>query len=294
MEEARIRRLVPHGALADFVDCLWSQEGYGGTHPRERVLPTATTDLIFSSHQERGTASTIAGPRLNCIILDTSKSFSACGVHFKPGGARPFVAVPADELCNRVVSVDLLWGRFASSVEERLWGARTPDERLRILQAVLQERVSLARALHPAVAYAITTIDRSHGSRPIADIAAGIGLSTRRFLDLFRTEVGLSPKAFSKMRRFARVLATIDRTPHLDWTDVALSCGYFDQAHFNHDFRAFSGVSPSEYLHTRASRTHLVVASPPRSFSSSSGPAAEAQWFLRRESQSSTHGLLDR
>jgi transcriptional regulator GlxA family with amidase domain len=84
-------------------------------------------------------------------------------------------------------------------------------------------------------------------------------LSTRRFLDLFQREIGLSPKAFSRMRRFAAALDSIAATQDVDWTDVALSCGYFDQAHFNHDFRAFCGVSPSEYLRSRASRTHLIV-----------------------------------
>lgn len=54
----------------------------------------------------------------------------------------------------------------------------------------------------------------------------------------------------------------LDRTQHsraeLD-LGIALSCGYFDQAHFNHDFRAFAGLSPSDYLRHRMSRTHVVV-----------------------------------
>ena len=180
-------------------------------------------------------------------------------MHFKPGGALPFVAVPADELHNHVVSLDALWGPVMSSIEARLWEARTPEQRLQILEDVLRARMSHSRARHSAVVYAVSAIDRSHGTRPIADIAQRIGLSTRRFLDVFRSEVGLSPKAFSRMRRFAAVLTTIDGMTNIDWTEVALSCGYFDQAHFNHDFRAFSGVSPSEYLRHRTSRTHVVV-----------------------------------
>jgi transcriptional regulator GlxA family with amidase domain len=45
----------------------------------------------------------------------------------------------------------------------------------------------------------------------------------------------------------------------VDWLGVALSCGYFDQAHFNHDFHAFSGINPSAYLRNRASRMHVAV-----------------------------------
>jgi len=245
--------------LSAFVDCLWIHESYGGSHPRERVLPTATTDLVFSSHPSSGLACTVAGPRSHCIELDTSQPFSACGVHFKPGGARPFVGVPADELHNEVVGLQAVWGRAAASVEAQLWDATTPEQRLRVLEDALRARMSQSSA-NPAVAYAVRMIVRSGGARPVSEITGRIGVSTRRFLDLFRQDVGVSPKTFSRMRRFAAVLAAVDQTIEVDWTDVALACGYFDQAHFNHDFRAFSGVSPSEYLRSRASRTHLIVA----------------------------------
>jgi AraC-like DNA-binding protein len=112
---------------------------------------------------------------------------------------------------------------------------------------------------HPAVQYAVDLIERSRGARPVSTVVERIGMSPRRFLDVFRSEVGLSPKAFCRIRRFASVLRQIERTVDVDWVDVALSCGYFDQAHFNRDFRAFSGVTPSTYLRHHISRTHVVV-----------------------------------
>jgi AraC-like DNA-binding protein len=70
----------------------------------------------------------------------------------------------------------------------------------------------------------------------------------------------VSPKAFCRIRRFNEVLTRIEQRSEVDWADVALSCGYFDRAHFNHDFRAFSGLSPSDYLRDRISRLHVVGA----------------------------------
>ncbi|MFL6279659.1 MAG: DUF6597 domain-containing transcriptional factor [Vicinamibacterales bacterium] len=252
-------RVTPPGPLSEFVDCLWIHEDYGGSHGHERVLPTTTTDLVFTRHSAKGHACTVAGPRAHCIELDTSHPFSAIGVHFKPGGGLPFFDVPTDELRNEVVSLDILWGRAARTLEQQLWEVRTPGERRTLLEDALRARMSTRRVRNPAVACAVRVIQRSRGGRPIADIAQRIGLPTRRFLDLFRIEVGLSPKAFSRMTRFAAALAAVDGTSDVDWSDVALSCGYFDQAHFNHDFRAFAGVTPSEYLRSRTSRTHLVV-----------------------------------
>jgi AraC-like DNA-binding protein len=109
------------------------------------------------------------------------------------------------------------------------------------------------------VRYALDAFDRSHGVRPVGDVIQRIGLSPRRFGELFRSEVGLAPKAFCRIRRFSEVLKRIEPLTEVDWADVALSCGYFDQAHFNHDFRACAGLTPSAYLRDRMSRTHVVV-----------------------------------
>jgi AraC-like DNA-binding protein len=45
----------------------------------------------------------------------------------------------------------------------------------------------------------------------------------------------------------------------VDWPEVALSCGYFDQAHFIHDFRAFSGINPTTYLRNRIHGHHVPI-----------------------------------
>ena len=73
-------------------------------------------------------------------------------------------------------------------------------------------------------------------------------MTHRRFIDEFRDHVGLTPKAVCRIRRFQQVVAQVAARKRVDWADVAYGCGYFDQAHFVNDFRAFSGLRPSEYL----------------------------------------------
>jgi methylphosphotriester-DNA--protein-cysteine methyltransferase len=82
----------------------------------------------------------------------------------------------------------------------------------------------------------------------VSGVIDRIGLSQRRLIDLFHDQVGLTPKAFCRVRRFQRVLETVHRKPGVDWAQVALDGGYYDQAHFIHDFQGFSGMTPATYL----------------------------------------------
>jgi AraC-like DNA-binding protein len=248
----------PGPALSEFVDFLWSYDGYLSPHARERLLPTGTTELVFTKSGDGGVAGGLAGPHSEFMVLETPRPFSVIAVHFRPGGGFPFFGVPSCELHNRSVTLDLVWGRYAATVGDQLWDATTAAERFRILEQTLLTRTHGSLNRHPAVRHALALFDGSNGARRVDDVVQRIGLSSRRFVDLFRSEVGLSPKAFCRIRRFNEALRRIERVTDVDWADIALSCGYFDQPHFNRDFRAFAGLSPSSYLRHRISRTHLA------------------------------------
>ena len=259
MNRPVIRRLFSASQLAPFIDCFWIHCGYRQPHTRERVLPTATADLIFVVDSVGRARSSIAGPRSTFVELETSRPFSAIGIHFKPGGASPFFDSPSSELRDRHVTLDLLWGTFAATVSDRLWSASGPEDQFDVLEDALRQKMCQPRMRYPAVQYAVDALQSSHGARSVDAVAQKLGMSSRRLLDLFQSEVGLSPTAFRRIRRFAAVLRRLEGRADVDWSDLALSCGYFDQAHFNRDFRALSGVNPSAYLRHQTSRTHVAI-----------------------------------
>jgi AraC-like DNA-binding protein len=241
------------------VDFFWLAEGYVQPHAAERVLPTGCVDLLLSL-DERPATDVIAGPRSRSIILDTSRALSFIGVRFRPGGAFPFLGLPVGELQDLSVEPATLWGARARTLRDQLLHTGTANARFAILERFLLERLHEARERHPAVQYAIDTIGESHGTASVASIVDHTGLSARRFIAAFRDEVGLVPKVFSRLARFRRVIDELRDADAVDWADLALDCGYFDQSHFIHDFRAFAGVSPSAYLRQRtASANHIRV-----------------------------------
>jgi transcriptional regulator GlxA family with amidase domain len=58
----------------------------------------------------------------------------------------------------------------------------------------------------------------------------------------------MTPKRYCRLIRFCKVVRQIAAKQPVDWIDVALSGGFYDQAHLIHEFRAFSGLSPERYL----------------------------------------------
>jgi AraC-like DNA-binding protein len=249
---------IPARPLADFVELLWLYESYAPPHGMERVLPTGTMELVTILGDGAGGGPIVSGAHSQSFTLDTSLPMSVMGVHFKPGGAFPFLGVPAGELHNAHVSLDALWGPKAGELRERLLEARSPAARFRILEESLLSRATMSLSRHPAVDFALGEFGRVPHARTIADVTAHVGLSPRRFIQIFTDRVGLTPKLFCRVRRFQEVLRTIQRQQEVDWADVAVACGYYDQAHFIADFRAFSGLNPTAYLRMRGEHLNHV------------------------------------
>ena len=263
---------IPQPPLADFVNLFWFYDRHTLPHAHERVLPTGTVELVFNLRDDSlrlydGPApdrcqhfpgALVCGPHAESFIIDTDQQESTMGVHFKPGGAFPFFALPANELCNTHVGLDTLWGRAAAELRERLLAAPTPDAKFRILEQTLLAQLARPLAQNPAVAFALQVLHAAPHTGTIADITTQISLSPRRFFDLFTAQVGLTPKRFCRIRRFQAALRCIHTGRSVDWPNLALTCGYFDQSHFINDFRDFSGLTPTAYLTQRGPQLNHV------------------------------------
>jgi AraC-like DNA-binding protein len=261
----------PKPPLADFVDCFWVWDGYTAPKPRERILPTGTVDLVINLREtelriydadDAATSSplhgiVVCGAQSVHRVIDTPPDISVMGIHFKPGGASRFLGTPADKLTDINVPLDALWGRAGTILHERLLHARSHPERFRLLEAALRSKPEHSVVAHRAVEFALASFN-GPGSRTVSDIQEQIGLSPKRFIELFRREVGLPPKLYCRIRRFQRALRLTGHARCVDWAGLALAAGYFDQAHFNRDFRALSGMTPGSYITQGVERANHV------------------------------------
>ncbi|HEY1905238.1 MAG TPA: helix-turn-helix domain-containing protein [Myxococcaceae bacterium] len=256
-----VRSHQPRGALESYVERFWYCSGYDGIRRQERVLPDGRFQLVVSlsaaplrapgdTRAELGRVGwfLVLGLRSRFTVIDTSMLQSAMGVVFRPGGARAFFDEPAAAFSNESVPLEQVWGGGAGDLRERLGAARTVTEKFRVLEETLVRQIDQRRQLHGAVRYALREMTRGCAVPSVLDVAREAGLSRRRFAQLFREQVGFTPKLYCRLARFQSVLRRIGGSARVDWADVALAGGFCDQPHLVHEFREFSGISPGTYL----------------------------------------------
>ena len=137
------------------------------------------------------------------------------GVHFRPGGAFPFFGLPMSELVDTHVELETLWGRTGGELRERLRNATRPIDKFRVLEAMLVTRLRRLSIQGDVVQYALDALSRS-GATTVHDVTQRVGLSHRRFIQVFKAQVGLTPKLFYRVQRFQRILAHVRRVPALE------------------------------------------------------------------------------
>lgn len=252
---------TPQTALAHAVQMIWCWEGYTPPHRRERILPFGMMELTIDlsgapmiitgadGGQPQALAGAfVAGARSRHFWVDTTHPTSPMSVWFKPGGARAFFGVPASALHNQHVPLELLWGRSeADRLADSLREARTPAKRFACIEVALLSRLNRAEPAHRAVGYALDVLAAAPSAPAIAQIERCIALSPPRFIEVFREEVGLTPKLYSRVQRFQHAARLMAAGACHGLAEVALAAGYYDQAHFTREFRAFSGLTPTAY-----------------------------------------------
>ncbi|MGI9594781.1 MAG: helix-turn-helix domain-containing protein [Acidimicrobiales bacterium] len=252
------RTRQPEGPLGRFVESIWYARG---TVPyrREKITPTGSTVAVFvlgdpilqtPSNGEgdtlRATTGFLIGPHDRPTVNEPTGETFAVGIVTTPVGCEALFGLRPTAIRGRAVDLEAAW----APATELLAGLRAAVEPVAMLDLVEHH---LAGHHGPTVA----GLDRCERAvelleadpvRPIADIAAELGLSHGHLDREFTRVVGLTPRSLARLLRMRRLLQRIDVRGDIGWSDHAAELGWFDQAHLIRDFKRHTGVTPSYYL----------------------------------------------
>ena len=171
------------------------------------------------------------------------------GIEFHPTGFYRAFGTPAFKLTDRAVPIKELDVSAIDDLRRRLAAARLPRARARALQEWLADHARSDIAGSPADR-AVEIIEAAGGVMGIAEVAAQCGVSQRHLARLFRQHVGVPPKHFAKVVQLNSVIDAL-HDGERSLAEVAVRHGYFDQAHFGHDFQRLVGSNPMPFLRSR-------------------------------------------
>lgn len=159
-----------------------------------------------------------------------------------PFGARRLFRMPMSEVTNRVVPVEDLLGPWGHTAVAMIGAQASWADRLALTDRLLTERIHAGPEIGPQVPWAWGRLLASGGAVSVSSLADALGWSHRHLVARFHDQVGLSPKAAGRVIRFGRAMSLL--RPGVPLAELALECGFYDQAHMNREFRAMAGTTP--------------------------------------------------
>lgn len=198
-------------------------------------VPTADDRYgSFTSGLFPGFVSINSTGRAECIQVD-----------FTPRGAFRFFRMPLSEIAMKMVPLDDLGERKFGALRSRLSSEPDWTRRFELVEVLLRDRLHGDSDRDTTVDRAFRTIVSGMGQVPVSDVARDIGWSRKHLLQKFREEIGIGPKAISRMVRFNRAVDLSRSRDFAGWAEIAAECGYSDQAHLVREFREFAGTTPA-------------------------------------------------
>jgi AraC-like DNA-binding protein len=257
-----LQTYVPGFPLSQFVEYFIYAEGYNPEHSIDRFLPDGNTEIIIDFDDapqyiyDNQTLKEIqacrrvwaSGVRTEFISIPSGKQTTKLIISFKKGMAAPFFPLPMNEVSDRVLDADLLWGDDFSLLRERLSEIEGVDLKFATVEKFLLNTYGSRLVSNPAIEYALAAIIRQPDQISLARISQNVGYSQKHFIGMFKRQVGITPKAYLKIIRFQKAITEIEKRSEVNWANISQDCGFYDQAHFINDFRSFSGFTPAEYL----------------------------------------------
>ncbi|MXV52376.1 helix-turn-helix domain-containing protein [Pedobacter sp. HMF7647] len=204
-------------------------------------------DLIENGKSGKTFAACLAGQsdRYNRFSID--QDFGIFGVYLYPFAVPLIFNIPADELNNEMVDIQTIIGAEGSELVEKLMFSKNNSGRIDILVEFFKKRLQNNKQQPAEIFSAISEIIHSRSRQTVKELADDYCLSQRQFERKFKQFSGFSPKTFSRISRFQQALGTYSK-PFSSLTEIAYDCGYYDQSHFIHDFKKFSGHNPNHYF----------------------------------------------
>lgn len=256
---------APPPVLSDYVRFFWAFSGEASPEQPYiyRSMADASTELVLhvSSHfWELSDASDSPHQKQSLAIIHaqsnkyqrfiTDQPFQIFGAYLYPYTLPALFGIPAEDLSNQLVAWDAIWAKAGAELMEQTMLATDIHSKINLISRFLLKKMP-AQTAPPLLKALRQVVHQPFGLPSVERLASDCNVSVRQLERLCKHYCGFSPKLFTRLLRFHRAMNHYPTAGFGHLTDVAYACGYYDQSHFIHDFKAFSGYHPKQYFFGR-------------------------------------------
>ncbi|MDO6433645.1 helix-turn-helix domain-containing protein [Flavitalea sp. BT771] len=250
--------IQPPQRLSDYIRFFWFSEANASIHNPfvHHAFAYPCPEIIFcykgqfkfniEFEPEKNLISGIYGQTQTFSKITSKADFGAFGFYLYPHALPQLFHLPASEITNQSTDIKSFCGKEGEILEEKIMLALSNEQRVKIVCDFLEARLKNVKPEYTKIFSSTTLMSRSSNMTSIQALADDSFLSMRQFERRFKQFSGFSPKLFLRIKRFNSALKKACGDSSL--TQIAIECGYYDQSHFIHDFRKFSGHNPKEYF----------------------------------------------
>lgn len=246
--------IQPSVLLVPFVKQYWFLRVDSVAQGSQRAIPSGSMGLVFN-RGDRICSSLEKDFQSRSHLFGQSTAYADMYfgkldlilVVFQPIGAKAFFSMPMNELSGQSIALDALSDPHIMELEGRLMDIADNQTCVHLIEQFLLKRLyQFEEYNYKRLTSVISAINYRENN--VSALAHEACLSQKQFKRIFTDYVGLNPKEFLQIARFAKTTHTLQTQPKMSLNELAYKCGYYDRSHLIKDFKIFSGYTPTEFL----------------------------------------------
>ena len=247
----------PTKLLCPWIECYWNVQLNIGENPKsEIILPNGKIKMIFAlegnyqvinRRTHKMNQAWLSGIHHEPLEIKYNGKSNLIGVRFYPHGIFPFLNIPIHETVNQVENLNSIWGMFQEEIFETVCMIKEPEKIYPALDQLLIKKISERKTNQHQTIENIVKHIKTKPNQSIPELASSLGYTQRHLNRLFKDHTGINPKLLGQIFRFEKAYSYLHGHSEEEITNLISILGYYDQSHFNKEFKRFSGMTPSEY-----------------------------------------------
>jgi AraC-like DNA-binding protein len=230
-------------------------------HSIERLVPTGNVFIIFEldgfvrhTHDnetlepiEEFTKAWVSGMHKNYISISAKPNSEMLAIQLKTNGAYPFLHFPVQDLNDRVVPAQEVFGEEVLHLRQEMLQQSSQEGKLKLAEQWLLKRLNPSLA-PPAELVEVLEKIQQQSVVHYTKIVDEYSKTQKHLIDQFKKYIGLTPKYYQRIIRFNEILQAIRQNEKIEWSQIAYQGEYADQSHFIKEFKHFSGFNPQKFI----------------------------------------------